>query len=377
VPDPLNIIALISLLLLLLAWVVYPLVVTGLALLLDTGSNPNESMVGKRVSVVIATREDAPDVWSRVEDVLRTTYPRELIEVIVARDAAAGALSEGTSVCCGARVQVVPGDAPGGKAAALNAGVRVATGEVLIFADTHQRFDVNAIPRLVAALEDPRTGAVSGRLVLPLGTAKRSLIERYWALEWRLRRSEARIHSAVGVSGAIYAVRRSLWQPLPTGLILDDLYLPMRLLMLGYRIGFADDALAWEVRHSAIAHEYRRKVRTLTGNLQLCAWLPAVLLPVRNPIWIQFVCHKLLRLLTPYALLAVAVWSALASWLALDTNARATALGVAVLLFALLLFDAKPTRSLRSLLYEGAALQVALVTATLNGLRGRWDVWHR
>ena len=91
--------------------------------------------------------------------------------------------------------------------------------------------------------------------------------------------TEARIHSAIGVTGAIYAMRRELWAALPQGLILDDLYAPMQVVLRGYRVGFCDAAIATDARRFTPKDEYRRKARTLTGVLQLCAWLPSVLSP--------------------------------------------------------------------------------------------------
>ena len=78
----------------------------------------------------------------------------------------------------------------------------------------------------------PGVGAASGRLELAAGANAPSLpLRLYWSLERWLRRREADVHSAVGVTGAIYAMRRELWTPLPAGLILDDLYVPMRLVL--------------------------------------------------------------------------------------------------------------------------------------------------
>src|SRR5690606_26882581 len=193
----------------------------------------------------------------------------------------------------------------GGKAAALNAAMRVATGAVVVFADTHQRFDRQTIPRLVAAFADPRVGAVSGSLRLPPDA--RSLAARYWAFERWLRRIESRLHSSVGATGAVYAIRRALWRPLPANLILDDVYTPMQIVLGGSRVAFDEDAIAVETRKPSPAQEYGRKVRTLTGVVQLCAWLPAVLVPWRNPIWVQFVSHTLLRRLTRYLLMVIGV----------------------------------------------------------------------
>ncbi|HEX4934045.1 MAG TPA: hypothetical protein VFV33_12740, partial [Gemmatimonadaceae bacterium] len=204
-----------------------------------------------------------------------------------------------------------------------------------------------------------------------------NLAERYWRFERWLREMEARVHSPVGVTGAVYAMKRECWHPLPPGLILDDLYAPMHLVLRGYRVGFDREALAFDDRRFPSAQEFRRKVRTLTGVLQLCAWLPDVLVPWRNPIWMQFLFHKLLRLASPYLLLAIAV--SLAAWLVgalrSATSPAVVAMGIAVLALPAVLVFAVPR--VRQGLVMAAAMQAAIVRATVNGARGRWNVWSR
>ncbi|HEU4762461.1 MAG TPA: glycosyltransferase [Gemmatimonadales bacterium] len=359
--------------LLLLTWGVYPLVVHALA-----SFRPARSPVlpdpPATVTVVIATREDGDLVCARVRDALAADYPAALLNVVVAIDHAAAADLKDID-CREPRATIVRGDAPGGKAAALNAGVRAANGEILVFSDTHQRFEQDAIGALVRALGDPSFGAVSGQLELP-ETGHRSLVEQYWRFERRLRRDEARLRSAIGVSGSIYAMRRQLWAPLPAGLILDDLYIPMRLILGGHRVGFDASARAHDSRRTAAEQEFQRKVRTLTGNFQLCAWLPAVLLPWRNPVWLSFLLHKLLRLLTPWlglallvgvAGLAISAWG----WWALATAA-------AVALFGVLLAELLGLRErLMTYLRWLWTMQAAVAVATINGLTGRWNVWRQ
>jgi biofilm PGA synthesis N-glycosyltransferase PgaC len=378
---------------LLAVWFGYPLVMAGLAAgkrapdRESGGTEPTSDAHAANdgdptVSVVIATRDDEGVVRSRIADCLRCAYPADKLDVVVAvdrrcRDVAARYLSRvPDSMSLDGRCTVVLGDHPGGKAAALNAAVRAARGEVLVFTDTRQRFQPDAIQHLVAALQQPRVGAVSGSLELPRanGSSSSSLIGRYWALERWLRRCEARVHSSVGVSGAIWATWKSFWSPLPSDLILDDLYTPMRIALGGHRVAFADAARAVETRHAQVGHEYRRKVRTLTGVIQLCAWQPAVLVPLRNPIWLQFVAHKLLRLLTPYWVMAVSAWMGSHSIRWLAANPR-----VAGGLVPVVVAGASVRRGAVSRLWGAlrcaAVLQAAAVVATVNGVRRRWDVW--
>jgi cellulose synthase/poly-beta-1,6-N-acetylglucosamine synthase-like glycosyltransferase len=379
---------------LLAVWFGYPLIMAGLAARkrvpapeasdIEPASDADGRGDGEpTISVIIATRDDEAVVRSRIADCLRSSYAPEKLEVVVALDrhcaeaAATRLLSRvAASASPDGRCTIVLGDEPGGKAATLNAAVRASRGDVLVFTDTHQRFEPDAIAHLVAALQQPGVGATSGSLELPRANGSSPpLINRYWALERWLRRCEARVHSSVGVSGAIWALRRSLWSPLPADLILDDLYTPMRTALSGYRVAFAESARAIETRRTLVGHEYRRKVRTLTGVIQLCAWQPAVLVPLRNPIWLQFVTHKLLRLLTPYWVMAIGAWlgSRSVCWLAANP-------GLTVGLTPAVVAAGYARRGMVRRLWGGVVcaltIQAAVVVATFNGVRRRWDVWR-
>ena len=86
----------------------------------------------------------------------------------------------------------------------------------------------------------------------------------------------------ISVTGCIAAVRRELFATLPPGTILDDVYWPLVLAMRGHRVIHEERATAFDCLPERTGDEFRRKVRTLAGNFQLMARLPAVLLPWRN-----------------------------------------------------------------------------------------------
>jgi biofilm PGA synthesis N-glycosyltransferase PgaC len=276
-----------------------------------------------RVSVIIAARNEAQRLPSRIDNILASDYPMDRIEIIVASDGS----SDDTAAALApyrdrVRLLLLPG---GGKAAALNAAVLQARHPILVFADARQRFAADAIRRMVAAFSDPKIGAVSGELIIDCeqggDAAQRSTIGdgvgAYWKYEKWLRRREALVGSSVGVTGAVYAMRRWLWQPLPTDAILDDVLGPMRIVQRGYRVIFEPAAQAFDQAASDAAAELRRKVRTLAGNFQLLRYEPRLLVPGRNPVWLQFLSHKLARLFVPYALITLFVssaWLAAASW---------------------------------------------------------------
>lgn len=367
-------IALVSIIVLMVVWVMYPALMGMLASARPAARYP-EAGPDVRVSVVLATREASDVIRARVANLLETAFPLNRLELIVVLDARDSRATPKDLADLGPLVQVIVGDEPGGKAMGVNAGMRLATGEVVVFADSFQTFTADTIPRLAGALQTPGTGAVSGRLVLAPAEDNVSPIHLYWAYETWIRQCEARWHSCVGVFGPVNAIRRELWAPLRSGLILDDVYTPMRLVLEGYRIRFVQQALAIDIRNSSPDSEYRRKVRTLTGNIQLCLWLPSVLNPLRNPLWLQFVCHKLGRLLTPYAVFAVGI-SGIA--LLIDRLSRTPNLIPLLLLFLIAVLSSAALR--QSVGRLGAwivGMQAAVVVATMNGVRGRWNVWTR
>jgi cellulose synthase/poly-beta-1,6-N-acetylglucosamine synthase-like glycosyltransferase len=123
----------------------------------------------------------------------------------------------------------------------------------------------------------------------------------YWKYEKFIRRAEARFDSIPGVTGALFAIRRSLFKTIPTHLLLDDMYTPLQIILKGYRVVLEPEAKAYDVE-TELSGEFKRKVRTLAGNFQLIEDLPVLLNPLKNRLFFQFASHKLMRLLCPLML---------------------------------------------------------------------------
>jgi biofilm PGA synthesis N-glycosyltransferase PgaC len=254
------------------------------------------------VSIIIAARNEAARLPARIANLLASDYPVNRLQIIVASDGSTDATPAAIKKF-GSAVELVTVPRSG-KAAALNAAVQHARYPILVFADARQRFAGDAIRRLVSHFHDPQVGAVSGELVLDCETSVSASsigegVGAYWKYEKWLRRGEAVVGSTLGVTGAIYAMRRWLWQPLPAETLLDDVLGPMRVVLRGYRVTFDSFARAFDETARSASAETRRKVRTLAGNFQLLAQEP-----------LQLVSHKVARLLVPYALIAVLVSSA-------------------------------------------------------------------
>ena len=162
-----------------------------------------------------------------------------------------------------------------GKAAVLNDVVPRASGAIVVLADARQRFEPDTVRALTRPFADPAVGAVSGELILtetPDGPTVGRGVGVYWRYEKLIRKSESRVDSTVGATGAIYAIRRELFEPIPEDTLLDDVLIPLRIVRRGYRVLFEPAARAWDRVAASAGEELARKVRTLAGNFQLfCA----------------------------------------------------------------------------------------------------------
>jgi biofilm PGA synthesis N-glycosyltransferase PgaC len=266
------------------------------------------------VSILLAVRNEAGRLRARVDNLLSQDYDGN-IEIIVVSDGSSddprAALSHAPA---NVRLIEIPAR---GKAAALNAGAAAASHDILVFADARQTFAPDALRYLVAPFGDVRIGGVTGELLLdteqrtpddPDGSVAEG-VGLYWRYEKSLRRMESTIGSTLGATGAIYALRKSLWRPLPEDTLLDDVLAPMRAVLAGHIVVFEDRAKAFDRGSRDAATESRRKVRTLAGNVQILWLEPRLLVPVVNPVWWQYVSHKIGRLLVPYGLIALVVAS--------------------------------------------------------------------
>lgn len=267
-----------------------------------------------RVSIVMAVHDGARWVRPKLANLAALDYPRDLIDIIIVCDGCRDDTAAVARRSIDPRVTVLDCPNRRGKAAALNEGVALAGGEVLLMTDIRQRIAPCALKALVACLADPDVGVVSGELHLEdarTGFAKG--VDAYWRYEKLIRRSEAASGSTIGVSGALYAMRRSLYRPLPPCTVLDDVLVPMRAAAQRRRVVFEPRAMAWDHVVQDAASERRRKIRTLAGNFQLVQLEPWLLSPWRNPLWFRFVSHKLLRLLAPWLILSLMASTALLS----------------------------------------------------------------
>jgi glycosyltransferase involved in cell wall biosynthesis len=249
--------------------------------------------VDKTVSVIMAVHNGAGLLRGQIEH-LASLDPRHVREVIIVSDGS----NDGTAEILGEvnepRFKTIVLEQQGGKATALNHGIAVATGEILLFVDIRPKIAEGAVAQLLSNFADPSVGCVAGELILSQeghDAAASAVSGVYWRYEQWIRNCEAAWDSPVGVYGGFYAARRELVKEYPAGIILDDMFQPLAIIRQGYR-SVLD-------RSAFVMDKWPEKVRTLAGNYQLISLAPWIL-NWKNRVWLQLVSHKLLRLVVPY-----------------------------------------------------------------------------
>jgi poly-beta-1,6-N-acetyl-D-glucosamine synthase len=268
-----------------------------------------------RVAIIIVGYNERSRVAAKIETCLAQDYPSDRFRVLFVSDGSTDGTDEAVRSFSGDRVGLLSFSQRRGKAACLNDAVASCDEEIVVFTDARQPLNTQAVSRLTEALYDREVGAVSGELMLvadPEDTRSFSQgVDAYWRYEKFIRRSEALVHSVPGATGALYAMRRELFVPISPVTILDDVAIPMQAVLKGHRVVFEGRAHAYDRASPSVQQERTRKVRTSAGNFQLLWLYPQLLLPWRNPIFIQFFSHKVLRLLAPWGMAAALIANAL------------------------------------------------------------------
>jgi cellulose synthase/poly-beta-1,6-N-acetylglucosamine synthase-like glycosyltransferase len=303
-----------SILLLLYSYAGYPALIAAWARL-----RPRpvlKSPILPAVTVLVVAHDEEAIVAARIANLLALDYPRDLLQILFASDGSTDATVERAKAAAVRRgIEVIAFAQRRGKPAVLNDVVRRASGEILVLADARQRFEPSCLRALVAAFADPAVGAVSGDLVWNTEGEGETAVARgvgaYRRYESRVRLWESRVDSSIGTTGAIYAVRRSLFPWIRPDTILDDVLIPMKIMKAGRRVLFDPAIRAYDRAPATAREEFQRKARTLAGNFQLFSRETWMLVPGRNRLWLQTISHKVLRLLGP-ALLVMALVANLA-----------------------------------------------------------------
>lgn len=283
------------------------------------------------VTVVMAVYNGEEFIRNKLDSLLALDYPEGKLDVIVVSDGSTDDTHRIVEEYANRNVRLIPVPR-GGKAAALNSGILAARGELLFLTDVRQPIKKDALKHLAANFADPQIGAVSGELrYFDPAEGEQAMMDLYWRYEVWARKKHSAIDSLMGATGCIYAIRRELVDPLPIDTLSDDVTLPVRAFLRGYRVVIDGDAIAFDYP-TKTGTEFPRKIRTLAGLWQAFARMPGLF---TSRMRAHFLPHKFGRLAMPWVLLVFLV----ASWAMPDSWFRTILLWGEGLVLALALLD--------------------------------------
>ncbi len=259
------------------------------------------------VSIVIAAYNEARHIGQRIDNLLDQDYPSDRMETIIASDGSSDDTNEIVQRYADHNVHLLALPRQG-KGLALNAGAAIATGDILVFTDANTHYPPDSIRQLVRPFADQEVGGVAGNQVYLRGKLASSTADGerlYWNFDQWLKSLQSRAGSVTSATGAIYAIRRPLYNPVPSG-AMDDFYVSTGVVQQGYRLVYAHEARAIEPVAQAAGVEFARKLRIITQGLQTVIYRRELLNPIRYGFYAwQLFSHKVWRRLVGVPLLAM------------------------------------------------------------------------
>ena len=298
--------ALVGLSVVLFALAVHPFTTYPLSLSLIARLRPRPIRSGiapKSVALCVCAYNEEQVIRAKIVNMLELQEILPNLELFVYVDAAtdntANVVQEfKDSLTC------VVGDIRYGKTFGMNALLCRTSAEIIVFSDANVIFDRYAIGRLIKPFEDVAIGAVCGHLIYSTNNASATAQagSMYWRLEEKIKALESDTGSVMGADGSIFAIRRDLHRPPPPDLI-DDMFVSLSILVMGYRVVRVGDAFAYEKSVSRASEEFSRKIRIACQAFNVHRTLRHRLRKMENLNRYKYFSHKLLRWFTVYFLM--------------------------------------------------------------------------
>lgn len=257
------------------------------------------------ITLIIAAYNEADVILQKLHNAAALDYPAERLEIIVASDGSDDGTQEIVRSFQEKPVRLL--DLPRqGKNTTINQAVAAAGGDILVFTDADSMLRPDALCELVAPLTDQTIGGVAGNYHYRSEEAEGLGEKSYWDFDRRIKEWQSATGSVTSATGQIYAIRRSLFQPVPAA-VTDDAFISRSVIGQQQRLVFNPAAVASGPIADADG-EYRRKIRVTTRGLNT-VWQQRFLLnPFRFGYYsLQLFSHKVLRRLIGLPLLIIAI----------------------------------------------------------------------
>ena len=262
------------------------------------------------VSILIAAYNEQEVIKEKVMSIINSNFSSSKMEIIIGSDCSTDNTNEIISELAknhsflNAKIFTERS----GKSAIVNKLVKQAKNEILILTDANIIFSKNTIQSLIRHFKNSKIGLVDSNMV-NIGIKKSgiSLQEKtYISSEVKFKHAESKLLGMLmGPFGGCFAIRKSLFIPIPENFMVDDFFVCMNILKNG-NLAINDlDAVVYEDVSNQISEEFRRKRRISMGNFINLFHFKKLLLKPFTKLGFIFLSHKVIRWFGPILLLLV------------------------------------------------------------------------
>ena len=257
----------------------------------------NDELPEVTLFITAFNEEDVVD--EKMENSLELDYPADKLRIVWVTDGSDDGTNERLQTRWAGKATVHFQPLRQGKTAAMTRGMTLVDTPLVVFTDANTMVNREAIREIVLAFRNPKVGCVAGekRIAVQAKDGAAAGGEGiYWKYESTLKALDARLYSAVGAAGELFAVRRELFETMEPDTLLDDFILSLRITMKGYIIAYCTNAYAIEspllnpFRYGVLSFQYtsHRVLRWSVTPFLLFALLPlnvAILLTGGSPVF--------------------------------------------------------------------------------------------
>lgn len=290
------------------AYAVYPLLIAAIARLKRNQPQPPLPETMPHVTLFVTAFNEERFVDEKIANSHDLDYPADRLHLVWVTDGSDDNTNQLLAKYPDVKVFFEPERR--GKVHAMKRGLQLIDTDIVIFTDANTMLSAESVKEMVRLFENPQIGCVAGEKRISSDIRQNAASSgegAYWRYESWIKRNDATAGSAIGAAGELFAMRRSLYQPISDNTLLDDFEISLRIAITGYKIGYSPRACAIERPSANIGEEMKRKVRIAAGSFQTMLRLGGLFNFFSHPmLTFQYVSHKVLRwVMVPLAMVLI------------------------------------------------------------------------
>jgi cellulose synthase/poly-beta-1,6-N-acetylglucosamine synthase-like glycosyltransferase len=239
----------------------YPLILLIISRFSKRNEKPCELEQLPSLAIFLSVFNEESIIKKKIENCFSLDFPQHLLEVAIASDGSSDSTNEILKFYKKKGVKTFINDLNLGKNATINKFFPKTKGDIIVFTDANSMLAPDALLNLARRFSNPRVGCVGGNLKYLHDNSPISKGEGlYFRYENIIRKFEGKMGRMVGANGAIYAIRRNLFVPVPSH-VPNDFFQPLVVLKKGFDSVYEESAVAYEKPTQDKKEEFQRRTR--------------------------------------------------------------------------------------------------------------------